>query len=394
MAMFAAFVQLQVVLPSVMPDHAGAQNLQVLHNSDHHEFRVYHKWQPAVPVSAGAGNQQTLEQIDHNPELEVYHTRPDQTPDQRHCNETKMCIVQFDDRPRITWQDSLAILATYNENRCHAMSCCQYVFKSSIASAVSPYWAKVLATKEVLEENRQTCDYVFWIDDDAALHPNTTVNDLVQLFGDKSFVLAPDPPCLEVTLKFAPELCRPMVFNAGVWGVRQSTWGNEIMSTWAKQYPTNNSWVQNATSQQWDCVRADNQSCVWAGDQYEQGAFVSKIMANGTLANEIRSISAELIMERNCSKSPLIYHMFNGFHSEISNPASSTCPHYFYYSPSPPPLATPPDLGSGFDDQSAGTNEELDELQPPLRSLRGRGYSLTLKGLDELGPAPIRSQTF
>ena len=365
--MLAAFVQLQVVLPAVLPGHAGAQHPRVLQNHDHLEFQGYRKWQTAVPGPAGAGNQQTLRQVERDPKYDVYHSRPVQTADLSQCNTSKLCIVQFDNRPRGEWEDSLAILATYNENRCQEMSCCQYFFKSSIATAVSPYWAKVIATKQVLEHNRKSCDYVFWIDDDAALHPKTTVEDLAQLLGDKSFVLAPDPPCLEITLKVAPELCHPMKFNAGVWGVRQSNWGREIMSTWAMQYPTNESWIQNATS--WACVLANNQSCVWAGNQYEQGAFVSKIMSNGTLANEIRSVGAELIMERNCSKSPLIYHMFDGRHKDVALAGKSNCPHYFYYSPSPPPPATSPlpELGSGFDDKFAGTLEELNELDSGAR---------------------------
>lgn len=290
------------------------------------------------------------------PELAVYHTRPVPTPDDSKCNGAKLCIVQFDDRPIAKWDDSLAVLATYNENRCHAMACCQYFFKSSIGAAVSPYWAKVLATKEVMDENRETCDYAFWIDDDASLHPNTTVDDLVQLFGDKSFVLAPDPPCLEQTMKIAPQLCHPMTFNAGVWGVRQSAWGRLLMSTWAMQYPANNTWTKDASSGKWVCKFANKQSCTWAGNQYEQGAFVSKIMANSTLANQIRSVPAELLMERNCSKSPLIYHFFDGRHKDFSNPEKSTCPHYFYYSPSPPPPSVPlPDQGSGSGGQIAGT---------------------------------------
>ena len=101
------------------------------------------------------------------------------------------------------------------------------------------------------------------IDSDAVLMDRP--QRLIELLGDKDFLMSPDPPVWGAS------------FNAGVWVVRNTVRGREIMSRWASLYRASE-WRQNASGS-WDCSVNHNQNtCTWAGENYEQGAFIQNIL--------------------------------------------------------------------------------------------------------------------
>ena len=115
-----------------------------------------------------------------------------------------------------------------------------------------PYWAKV---KHVLE---QLPNYkgVFWLDTDAVVVKPDSIDSFFP--ETKHMMFSPD----------ATIWANQSPFNAGVWMIRNTKQGNEIMSKWMSLYD----------SSMWRKEDKWNSLGIWAGDTYEQGAFSSHML--------------------------------------------------------------------------------------------------------------------
>ena len=226
-------------------------------------------------------------------------------------HDPNVCIVQYDDRPLASRPEVDNGLLNHNEKRCKALSCCTYVFKNATSTEYAPYWAKVAAVAEVLNGTSTRCDYAYWLDADAALNPATNTQQLIDIMGTQDMVVAPDPPCLPETLAIDPGLCDRMEFNAGVWGVKNTTEGRRLLDDWVQLYPRDK-WhkISSGSTSKWQCyVTETSKQCEWARGYYEQGAFGFEIMNNAELKSSIHSVRSNVIQSRDCDDtSALIYH--------------------------------------------------------------------------------------
>lgn len=125
---------------------------------------------------------------------------------------------------------------------------------------VPPYWAKVKCVKDILNEKvgeQYKYKGVLWIDTDACVvRIDTPFEDAFQT--DKDFVFSPDGPWFESSM------------NAGVWFVKNTPKGREIVDTWYSHYKPSD-WEKEG-EKKW------RSKGTWAGTTYEQGAFTDLVM--------------------------------------------------------------------------------------------------------------------
>lgn len=242
-----------------------------------------------------------------------------------------ICVVQAEDRPltgsRVIRNNAgIARLLDHNRAACNADENCTYIRRDRAFHNVQPHWRKAFITYDILNTTR--CGAVAWLDSDAVfagrpsellslLHPNEVpiqqARDLRYEWPDSvkrevhkdvghdgaHFVLAGENDV------FKRELSG---FNAGVWLVANTPLGRAIMHTWC------NVWLQNAShnwyrdpskphtgqdDMSWSCSQPDEHNrrrsrhtprCRFAGEQYEQGAFVTHVMADERLRQGIRLV--------------------------------------------------------------------------------------------------------
>lgn len=184
-----------------------------------------------------------------------------------------ICIVQFDSRDL---GRRYSLYAANNEAVCHSSSVpCTYIFSNgngtSFGTDVYPtYWGKVLAVQTAIHE--ADCGVAFWIDMDAVI-TSADVAKLELAMDGRAMLVSADPYWVVNTS-----------FNAGVWGVRNNEDGRMLINLWTSLY-NSSKWMKGVDitgAPQWTC--SDNplsegaESCVWAGADYEQGAFEQKIL--------------------------------------------------------------------------------------------------------------------
>jgi hypothetical protein len=141
----------------------------------------------------------------------------------------------------------------------------EYVFKKTGYDYLPPYWAKVKIAQELLREripgtNTRRYKGILWVDTDAVIVDNKKLlEDFLK--PEKSFVASPDPKT------FAQIGIGP--FNAGIWLVRNDRNGREIIQEWMDRYNSNKWFLEKG---KWVTQG------VWAGENYEQGAFSKHIL--------------------------------------------------------------------------------------------------------------------
>lgn len=128
-----------------------------------------------------------------------------------------------------------------------------YTLKRS--TDINPYWAKVQEVRQALSDY----DVVVWVDSDAVVYStDVRVEDLLDRCGVTDGMLACEDP---------PEW--PSEFMAGVFAVTNTPKGRAIVQDWWARYdPSRWKLVGN----KWVCPD------VWAGESYEQGAFVKHVL--------------------------------------------------------------------------------------------------------------------
>ena len=124
------------------------------------------------------------------------------------------------------------------------------------------HWAKIwLALRELLPPSTSVRPggVLLWVDNDAVVRsdPRKLLNQ------SKAFAIGTELP-----VKWAPPI------NSGVWMLRDSHAGREVLRTWLRAYPAASWWRDGDAEGRWRCTsRATGKKCQWAGVEYEQGAF-------------------------------------------------------------------------------------------------------------------------
>ncbi len=153
-------------------------------------------------------------------------------------------IVQYDNRPLS--QHDTALMAR-NKYYCEKYGY-DYIFLSTSAHDVPPYWQKVFIVKDYLNKYKG----ILWLDTDA-----TIFNMNIQL---DSFYSRP----FSKSINSAGN----QIFNAGVWIITNTPRAHRILNDWIHQYDKT-AWRK--IGNKWETNNS------WAGEKYEQGSFAYKI---------------------------------------------------------------------------------------------------------------------
>lgn len=184
-------------------------------------------------------------------------------------NKTKnktYAVVQYDNRKL---DKNMEILTKINKQYCSLYNY-DYIFITKKYD-ISPYWIKVKIVRDILLTNKYKG--VLWLDTDAVIHDYSISLDIIQI-PDKSFYYSHDfTEYINDDLKYV----NSFNFNAGVWFVLNDKQGINIMNDWMELYDPNK-WhrvKKNKGVEQsgWKC-----NDCEWAGEHYEQGAFIKSII--------------------------------------------------------------------------------------------------------------------
>lgn len=156
----------------------------------------------------------------------------------------------------------------------------QYKFLYKSQDNVPPYWAKVFEIDRILTSN-SNIDYIFWIDSDAFFinFNKDKLTDFLNKNSDYSMLITKDPPPWK------------MNFNAGVFIVKNDSYGREIFSYWKSLYNPNNWWLED---NKWKTDKP------YAGNDYEQGAFATKILTNDQYSIHIKTVPYYILNNTSC----------------------------------------------------------------------------------------------
>jgi hypothetical protein len=158
-----------------------------------------------------------------------------------------MLLLQYDDR------EVKEYIELIKQNKIYSASVgLSYLNICKGYEHIPPWWRKVFLARELLPHY----DGVLWVDTDAAIVSTLHPSDLL---GNKHFVYSPNPPMLNhqsLSMFSAP-------FCAGIWAVKNSSQGRQIMDAWADLYDEN----------LWTNIGGWKGSGPYAGYAYEQGAF-------------------------------------------------------------------------------------------------------------------------
>jgi len=190
-----------------------------------------------------------------------------------------ICVYQCDSRA--------APLVSETSDKCAQHPGCLYMSKIGYAT-ISPYWHKVVDVLDILKTSPH-CKGVLYIDSDA--HINASF-DAVKKFLDE------EP---EADFIGSHEQARwgdaSSGFNAGVWFVRNTHGGRQIMEAWAARYATvKENWKPSKDGQPgtWVC-ECEGAPCRWAEHPwYKQGAFLNLLASRSDLREKVVFKPAEI----------------------------------------------------------------------------------------------------
>lgn len=195
-------------------------------------------------------------------------------------SEADLCIVQHDDRSEEERDAEISALLHRNRRLCEQSSACHYFLSDS--GDMPPWWAKVRAVRDAMRD-RPSCQFFYWIDSDATIRAKS-LGDLAELFEDeKSIVISGDMP------PWTSPFC------AGVWGIRNDADAKEMINDWLGLFP-DTAWHKDEHNH-WQC-RVNGLKCVWAGEQYEQGSFITHLEPK--YASRIQHVSFSVLNNPDC----------------------------------------------------------------------------------------------
>ena len=180
------------------------------------------------------------------------------------------CVSQYDDRP------TASLLVLHTRRACELEPSCAYFgiddlgrlgLNSSMLPTWPAYWRKVAFAALVLQSGR--CEFVIVLDADAVMGAAGTSWFRSELSArpEAAMLLSGDPPCWPSQKRFC----------AGVFALVASPLGMALTSAWLAAYPKGH-W-NRSTDGTWSCRSGPrSKPCGWAGPEYEQDAFVQKVM--------------------------------------------------------------------------------------------------------------------
>jgi hypothetical protein len=181
-----------------------------------------------------------------------------------------MLLLQYDDRVTKEYEGLLRQNEKYAES--HGL---HYINSSRGYENIPPWWRKVFLAREMLPYY----EGVLWVDTDAAIVSSLHPSDLLE---DKHFVFSPNPPMLNhpsLSMLSAP-------FCAGIWAVKNSPEGRQIMDTWVSSYDPK---LWSFGKEGWKGTGP------YAGYAYEQGAFEINIVRCNNFQPWIKSVQSHIL---------------------------------------------------------------------------------------------------
>ena len=162
-------------------------------------------------------------------------------------------LLQMEDRK----ERLLSKFLQYNKQICTENNI-KYVFLEKSRFHVPPYWQKIFELEQCMKNN-PTIEYIMWLDSDAFLYKFSVLKmqDFLEKHQDSSMIITRDMPPWSSQ------------FNAGAFIVKNNTIGRTMINEWIATYNPNNWTYHNS---KWTTESK------WAGEDYEQGAFVKYIL--------------------------------------------------------------------------------------------------------------------
>lgn len=180
----------------------------------------------------------------------------------------------------------------------------EYIFLKKSAELVPPYWAKVFEIKKIMEEKKDF-DYILWVDSDAFFINFTKqrFSEFLEKYKEYSFIGTPDMP--------------PWTgqFNAGVFIIKNTEIGKEMVNKWITYYHTN-VWNYNKKTDKWKT------DAVWAGDEYEQGSFSTYMLKDSKFSKHIKIIPYYYLNNHTCGdhqEDTLLVHLAGNYKKDQKN---------------------------------------------------------------------------
>ena len=227
----------------------------------------------------------------------------------------KLCVVQYEDRNRsVVNRTALfsgernndafatAALMRLNRLRCEQAAACTYirgpqdgkqstpgwVGVSELMSSYPPWWAKVFFAQAALLSPRCRGATLIFLDADAVL--NQSPEKLLPLLGTGAMAISGNPR--SARYGWAPQ--RLGNFCAGAWLIHNSPVGRLILRDWIDSYPASR-WSRHAKTGVWMCALPGGDTCPWAEEEYEQGAFLAYVLPK--YRSSIRSVDPSQMNE-------------------------------------------------------------------------------------------------
>lgn len=175
-----------------------------------------------------------------------------------------------------------------------------YIIKNHYPNKkISPYWLRVfdlIELSNIYDEN-----YIFiYLDLDTIINLKykdikiENLLDTIDKFDNKKY-----------DIYIGKDIAPHNYINTGVMFIRNTSYSKMLLNEWVKYY-NSNIWLLN--NERWVCTK-NNNTCAWAGYDYEQGAL-EHIYLNNLFdsKNHIKILHSSICSERNILYDAFIYH--------------------------------------------------------------------------------------
>ena len=184
----------------------------------------------------------------------------------------------------------LTLFMNHNREQCQS-SRFEYVFLEKSTANVPPYWGKIVELQRLLADPSR--DYVMWLDSDAFLYKfdKARFTQFLNTNSAYSMIISGD----------MPPYTSP--FNAGSFIVKNDEAGRTIVDTWMSAYHPDK-WSH--ANGKWTT------SGMWAGPEYEQGAFVANIFYKDEFVPHIKKVHYSVLNNNSCihnTDNTLVVHL-------------------------------------------------------------------------------------
>ena len=147
-----------------------------------------------------------------------------------------------------------------------------HVYKQIIDGSISPYWIRVKALLDILNTTSDNTLVVYFDADAIPVHSDVSVTEFIASLNAPTFdIFISEDPSLELSPVY------PGLYNTGVFIVRNTQRSRDFVNKWMDKYD-DKKWKE--LDGKWSCVDT-MVPCIWAGSNYEQGAFIDLTKEHG-----------------------------------------------------------------------------------------------------------------